>query len=128
MSGGEIAGIVIGVLAFLAIVGFVIHLSERNKKKKAAERQRQQAQRQAAGAAAASLNAARAETDRVEAIRLARERNEEESAAQQVCNFVPAGSQVHVAPLESAYMYMYVYLNSLLFCVVNIRAKNFRVK
>ena len=98
MSGGEIAAIVIGVLAFLVIVASVIQFSKQNKKKKAAARQRQQAQRQAAGAAAASLNAARAETDRVEAIRLARERTEEESAAQQVCNFVPAESQVHVAP------------------------------
>ena len=108
LSGGEIAGIVIGVLVGLAIIGFIIHLSEQNKKKKAAEHQRHQAQLQAASAAARA-NAAREEAGRAEAARVARERAEEESAAQQVCVFMPAESQV--APQTSIlYMYIYVFI------------------
>ena len=94
LSGGEIAGIVIGVLAFLGVAGFVIHLSEENKKKKRAAAAQTQ-QREAAAAAVVRINAARAETDRVEAIRTARERPTAENTAEEVRDSILVDCQWH---------------------------------
>ena len=85
LSGGELAGIVIGVFTFAACIGCSIcsrFSYDREQKKKAEQRERREQRRRVAAVRAADARAADA---RAAAAR---------SAAQQVCDFMPAESQV----------------------------------